>query len=240
MNCQQCKTPFRADQIVFVVKNDEGVPVNCCRPECADEVEAKLRQAEIFKIREERIYKVTEVSNVGCHFSGVTASPSKDGMKKILKIAIPMTASVDEILRFDDQPVTLKIMQERLDDIEKPSAECHSDHEEPVFRCLAMLLAKTGTEREEKAAKIWAEGREFGMTDDELVAHFNDLVGNSTGKFEDEFIFETKAGAKPKFWFGTDTIGKKPTMQGKELLKAMRDLLGIADPETVKKKTEAA
>jgi len=233
MNCQQCKTPFRADQIVFVVKNDEGVPVNCCRLECADEVEAKLRQAEIFKIREERIYKVTEVSNVGCHFSGVTASPSKDGMKKILKIAIPMTASVDQILRFDDQPVTLKIMQERLDDIEKEKT-ISADHDDPAYRCLAMLLAKTGTEREEKAAKIWAEGREFGMTDDELVAHFNDLVGNGAGVFED-LGYMTKAGAKPKFWFDA-AIDFKPTMQGKTLLKAMRDLLGIADPE----KTEAA
>jgi hypothetical protein len=238
MICQVCKTPFRPDQTVYVVVNDDGVPVNCCCPKCADEVEAMLKQQQLFKSRKEMVFRATEVSNCGCHLMGVAGTNTKDGLRKRATIDMPHGASIDQLLGFEGEQVTVVFKQERLDEIKVP-VKAKVVHDEPEYQCLKLLLGNP-----EKALQMWTEGREFGMTDDELVLAFNGLVGTDGGSFDGgesgNFVYETKAGAKPKFWFGLDTIGNKPTFQGKTLVAAMRAVLDIAVPDNQKEKAKVA
>lgn len=122
MNCQndECKRPFAADQTVFVVINDEGVRVNCCSITCAKEIEARLKQQDMFSRSEKMIYKVDQMSITNCRLLGIPIAMTSDGGTKThLKVDVPFGVSIDRVLDFDAGLFTLQIMQERLDEIKE-------------------------------------------------------------------------------------------------------------------------
>lgn len=79
----------------------------------------------------------------------------------------------------------------------------------------------------EGAKDRWAALRKKGATDDELRAALGSELGNGGSSVPDGGSVAYKGGKNPGVWFNAVSAQGKPSLQGKELLAAVRDLLGI-------------
>lgn len=82
----------------------------------------------------------------------------------------------------------------------------------------------------------WAKVRERGATDEELQQFIGHAFGE--GGATDPYCHSCKGGKTPKFFMGTASCEGKPTLQGKALVKRVRELLEI--PYPVKTEDEPA
>lgn len=137
MRCQakDCGREFTPEQIVFVVKTDEGMPVNCCSEECAKKTEEALRQGDMFSNRELLQYITERTESRGCHIAGAALAPSKDGIKKVVKIELPYDASLDRLAAFGMDQVAVAIFQERLESLpDEMEADDVADNKAPSLK----------------------------------------------------------------------------------------------------------
>ena len=88
----------------------------------------------------------------------------------------------------------------------------------------------------ENADKRWEKLRRTGVTDEDLceaIRYEWGLGGGQSGP--DMQAISYHGGANPRFWFGKMIGGGKPTLQGRRLLAAVRQLMNVGLPGRIRR-----
>ena len=127
MNCQNddCKKPFTHGQVVYVVLDDENIPVPCCCKACADTIKAKLKQTQVFERIDKMTYLSDDITQPGCWIGDVSIKNGKDGNKIVTKILLPGMVSVDKLRDYMFQPVSMTISRPEFQFDPVVQTSCH-------------------------------------------------------------------------------------------------------------------
>lgn len=76
----------------------------------------------------------------------------------------------------------------------------------------------------------WAEIAKRGASNSEIIHHLNREFGLGGGSGGPGSLHECHQASPPRIWIGTRTPKGKPTIQGAELVTAIRQMFSIPQP----------